>query len=153
MMTAVSDSSRMCSNYSKTLTKTNTPMWLSTTRLRWGANMSGCECYLDAPWGTEMVLGPVLLKIKSTPPGRCDHWLHVWEGTTNILNMCLVNSTEGSVWIWQSHGQQLRWNFESNTNRSNSSLLLFTTSVYIKVLGTTIFLSFEATVLTMLYGQ
>ena len=138
MTTAVSDSSRMCSNYSKTLTTTNTPIWLSTRR---GANMSGCECYLDAPKGTEILLGPVLVKIRAASPGRCDHWLHVWEGTTNIVNKCLVNSTEDStVWVWQSHGQQLRWNFESNANRSNSSLLQFTsTSVYIKVLGTIIF--------------
>ena len=151
MMTAVSDSSRMCSNYWRTLTTTNTPLWLST---RQGATISGCVCYLDAPRGTEILLGPVLVKIRATPPGRCDHWLHVWEGKTNIINKCLVNSTEGStVWVWQSSGQQLKWNFESNANKSNSSLLLVTTSVYIKVLGTITFLSFEATVFTMLYGR
>ena len=124
----------MCSNFSINLTNNRTPMWLSTLQLK--QDMEGCRCYLDAPWGTQVLLGPVHARLPQITRNKCDYWLHLWEGMVNIHNTCLTGSPgRSTVWVWTSRGRLLSWNLEANASRGSRTLGITAASIYINVLG------------------
>ena len=131
----------MCSNFTNRLTSTNTPMSLSTTLIV-TEQYEGCQCYLDAPNGTEILLGPVKVDLfqPAMTNGGCDYLLHLMAGTGTIMKNCLGHLAVGvgsTVKVWTSHGTPLNWRFEATSAKKNNFMPEFmAVHILVKVLGT-----------------
>ena len=139
MKSLFTDDTRMCSNFTNRLTATNTPLWLSTNLIMTG-EYEGCQCYLDAPKGTEVLLGPVRLDLflpANTKEG-CDYLLHLMEGTETIMKKCLIHLAGGStVEVWTSRGTPLNWRFEATSAKKNNFMPEFmAVHILVTILGT-----------------
>ena len=117
----------------------NNPLRLSTVHMhRYPTDWESCECHLDAPRGTQVLLGPILATVSSRTGEACNMFFHAWEDTGTMVKTCLDDAPERNfVGVWTSEGRRLSWNVEPTANYvNNRTRLLIISQIYIYVLGT-----------------
>ena len=117
----------------------NNPLRLSTVHVhQYPTDWAPCECHLDAPRGTQVLIGPILVTLSSRTGDTCNLLLNLWEDTGTMRKTCLDDAPERNiVGVWTSEGRRLSWNFEATANYvNNRTKLLITSQIYIYVLGT-----------------